>query len=268
MVKPSKLDPPGKLPTHPVGGPKSFRKLHGAKATREVAILAALGLWLAWSTPGNAEIIVGITGGIVISGDQDLTFESRDRVNVVTARNVDESLGPIGGATITAWGDRSLLRYIALQGDLLYWYMEATPALTPPAPRFTVGQHRYGFFLSPLVRLPIYPSFGRFSAQLEGDTFAYTGAGMGAVSTSVEHGNTGGWEIGLQLLGGISIPVTSNLRFRVEGRYLLTADLDSQPRGPQDAWVVNTSGTPTKFRLDSHHDTRFYPVLFGLDWRF
>jgi len=232
---------------------------------RKVSILAALGLWLVSSTPGNAEIIVGITGGIVISGDQDLTFEDRTRLNVVTARNVDESLGPIVGATISAWGDRSLLRYVALQGDLLYWYMEATPALTPPAPRFTVGQHRYAFFLSPLVRLPIYPSFGRFSSQLEGDTFAYTGAGIGAVSTSVEHGNTGGWERGFQLLGGISIPVTSNLRFRLEGRYLLTADLDSQPR---DRWVVNTSGTPTKFRLDSHHDTRFYPVLFGLDWRF
>lgn len=235
---------------------------------RKVGILMALGLWLASSAPGNAEIIVGVTGGVVISGDQDLGFERHHDgtpLNDLTQTDVDESLGPMVGTTVTAWGNRSILRYVALQADLLYWYMEAKPAPTPPAPRFTVGQHRTAFFLSALARLPIYPSLGRFSSPPGSETFAYTGAGIGAVATSVEHGNKWGLETGFQLLGGISIPVISNLRLRLEGRYLLAADSNSDPR---EGWSVNTSGIPAGFRLNPHRDTRFYPVLFGLDWRF
>ena len=233
-----------------------------------VGVLLALGFLVVFSTPARAEVVVGLNGGVVIPGGQDLTFKEHSAtgtlLNSLSTSDVDETLGPIVGAAVTVWGNEGLLRYFALQLDTLYWYMEAKPAPTPPAPRFTVGQHRTAIFLSALGRLPIYPSVGRFSPQAGSDTFAYVGVGAGPVYTAVQHGQNE-WDAGFQLLGGVAIPLTSKLQLRVESRYLLASDADSPP---EPGWRVDTSGTPTAFRLGPHRDTRFIPVIFGLDWRF
>jgi hypothetical protein len=236
---------------------------------RTVGVLLVFGFVIAFSAPAGAELVVGLSGGVVIPGDQDLTFKehsaSGSLLNSVSTSDVDETFGPIVGAAVTVWGDQGVLRYFALQGEALYWYMEAKPAPIPPAPRFTVGQHRTAIFLSALGRLPVYPSLGRFSSEKSGsDTFAYLGVGAGPVYTSVQHGQKE-WDAGFQLLGGVAIPLMSRLQLRVESRYLLASDADSSP---EPGWRVDTSGTSGAFRLGRHRDTRFIPVLFGLDWRF
>jgi len=236
------------------------------------AATLVLGLWLGWSGPAASEVMTGLTTGIVVPGQQDLVFKEyppggrRPLADPTTTNDVTESLGPLVGATITAWGDWPVLRYFAVQLDPIYWAMSARGADSPPAPRFTVHQQRAAFYLSALGRLPLWPLLGRFSEEPGKDTFAYLGAGIGAVHSSVTHG-TSAWGAGYQLLGGASIPLTGHLRLRLETRYLLAADADTTPRdGP--GWRVSTSGTHVRFSVDRVHDTRFFPVLLGVDWRF
>jgi len=231
-----------------------------------------LALWLGSSAPAAAEIMLGLTGGLVIPGDQDLVFQeypedggfpATDRV--IGQKDVDESLGPLVGATVTAWGDWSFLRYFALQLEPMYWSMQAKGAPSPPAPRFTVHEQRVAVFFSVLARLPVYPEPGRFSGTGR-DSFAYLGAGLGPVHSSVSHGASS-WDLGYQLLAGVSIPVVSKLRVRLEGRYILAADVDTISRD-SPGWRVDTSGFRRGFTPNRYTDTQFIPLLVGVDWRF
>ncbi len=237
---------------------------------RKLALAVALVLSLGAAIPASAELTLGFTGGVVIPNHQDLVFKEYPQGGgpagtVIGQDAVDESLGPLAGFTATAWGDSSFLQYFAFQLDTLYWYVRSQPSPTPPAPRFTVDQHRVGVLFSALARVPIYPDPGRFS-RAGGDTFAYLGAGMGPVYSSVSHGASD-WDLGFQFVAGISVPLVSKLRLRVEGRWLFTADVDTTPRdGP--GWRVDVSGNYGPKPFGKHHDTTFYPVLVGLDWAF
>jgi hypothetical protein len=238
---------------------------------RKGAAILVVGLWLVWSRPAASEVLTGLTTGVVVSGQQNLVFKEYPsdggRPNrIFTPNHVTESLGPLVGATITAWGDWPTLRYFGAQFDPIYWAMSAKGANSPPAPHFTVQQQRAALYLSPLGRLPLWPFLGRFSEEPGKDTFGYLGAGVGGVHSSVTHGASA-WGRGYQLLGGVSIPLTGHLRLRLESRYLLGRDVDTTPRdGP--GWRVNTSGTHVQFTVNRHLDTRFHPVLLGVDWRF
>ena len=238
--------------------------------TRLILLLLALGFSPA--SLASAEIIVGLNGGIVIPGDQDLAFKEYATDSGLARRvdtdNVRESVGPLVGVSVTGWGDWSFLRYFALQLETMYWYVEVEPATPiPPAPRFTIGEQRVGFLGSVLGRLPLYPLFGRFSPEKGRDTFAYLGVGAGAVYSTVTHGSHD-WGWGYQLLGGISVPIVSRLRLRLEGRYILTGDVDTATGDRLVGWKVDTSGTPTRLRKNETVDTRFMPIIVGLDWRF
>ena len=105
------------------------------------------------------------------------------------------------------------------------------------------------------------------SAPAGAEERARSTAALPVLYSSVTHG-THVWGQGYQLLGGISIPVASTLRLRLESRYLLTGDVDTSTRDRLLGWKVDTSGTPTKFRKNETEDTRFYPIILGLDWRF
>lgn len=234
--------------------------------------LLALGFWLASSAPASAEIIAGLSGGVALSGDQDLAFKEYGSDHRLVRRNdtdnVNEYVGPFVSANVTGWGEWSFLRYLALQLETMYWHVDVKPGIpVTPAPRFTIGEHRTGVLVNALGRLPLYPLLGRFSPDKGSDTFAYLGAGAGAVYSSVTHGSQN-WGWGYQLLGGISVPIVSQLRLRIEGRYLLTGDVDTSTRDKLVGWKVDTSGTPTKFRKNEAEDTRFFPITIGLDWRF
>jgi hypothetical protein len=225
--------------------------------------------WLFASTPAAAEILVGINGGFVIPGDQDLVFKEYpsgggEAKQIVAQDKVSESIGPIVGLQATGWGGWSFLRYFGVQGDALYWYMHARGAPSPPAPHFTVGQNRLGLFGSLLARVPVYPLVGRFSQDIGSDWFVYGGAGIGPVYSTASHGSSD-WGLDYQFFGGISVPLFSHLRLRVEGRWIATGDVDTTPKdGP--GWRVDVSGKHSS--LDPHRDSRFVPVIFGLDWRF
>ncbi|MFQ5915632.1 MAG: hypothetical protein ACE5JS_20875 [Nitrospinota bacterium] len=236
---------------------------------RKVWTLAVSSLLLcSLAAPTSAEFIGGLSAGIVLPGDQDLKFQQHSAggalLNRIEQRNVDESPGPFGGLSFTAWGDDGLLQYLALQVEGMHWYISADPAPAPPAPDFTVGQYRLAFFFSALGRLPLYPSLGRFSSSAKNVLFGFAGVGGGPIYTSIQHGNSE-WGLGFQLLGGFSIPVVSKLRIRLEARYILAPDADNPPR---EGWRVDTSGSPGEFRWNKHLDTRFIPVLIGFDWIF
>jgi len=234
--------------------------------------ILALAFSLASSAPASAEIIAGLSGGVVIPGDQDLAFKEYGTDHVLVRRtdtdNVKEYIGPFVSANVTGWGEWSLLRYFALQLETMYWHVDVKPGRpVAPAPRFTIGEHRTGILVNALGRLPLYPSFGRLASEKGSDTFAYLGAGAGAVYSSVTHGSQN-WGWGYQLLGGISVPIGSHLRLHLEGRYLRTGDVDTSTRDKLAGWKVDTSGTPTKLRRNETEDTRFFPIALGLDWRF
>lgn len=136
-------------------------------------VLGAIGLFA--STPAAAEILVGINGGFVIPGDQDLVFKEYSSGGgpnpnqKVSQDKVSESIGPIVGLQATGWGGWSFLRYFGVQTDALYWYMHARAEPSPPAPHFTVSQNRLAFFGSLLARVPVYPLVGRFSPDAGSD---------------------------------------------------------------------------------------------------
>src|SRR2546425_9833842 len=160
-------------------------------------------------------MLTGLTTGVVVPGQQDLVFKEypsdggRPLADPTTTDRVTESLGPLVGATITAWGDWPALRYFGVQLDPIYWVMSAKGTDTPPAPPFTVPQQPVAVFLSALGGLPLWPRLGRFSEEPEKDTFAYLRAGTGGVHSSVTH-RARKWAGGEQLLGGRSVPATGH----------------------------------------------------------
>jgi hypothetical protein len=234
--------------------------------------LVALSLALLLPAPAGAEIMVGANGGVVIPGSQDLSFRNYGADHQLTDRvdtdDVKESAGALVGASVGWWGDWSFLRYLGVQGEAVYWYMEAKPAtIIPPAPRYRIDQHRTALMGNLLARVPVFPTIGRFSSDKGADTFVYAGGGAGLVYSTVSHGSDD-WGWGYQLLGGISVPVTSNVRVRLEGRWMLTGDVDTSSRDKLVGWHADVSGTPTGFRRNEGFDTRFFPIILGVDWRF
>lgn len=240
---------------------------------RRPALLVVVGTWLLGGSPAAAEITVGINGGFVIPGDQDLSFKEYptdggqpSNSQIASQKRVTPSVGPLVGVQATAWAPWSFLRYFGLQGDALYWHTSAKGQPGPPAPNFTVSQDRIAFFGSLVARVPVYPELGTFSPEVGKDWFVYGGAGLGPAYGRVSHGSSD-WNPAYQFLGGISVPLYSQLRLRVEARYLVTSDVDTTPKdGP--GWRVDVSGTRSGLAPDRHKDTRFVPVIFGLDWRF
>jgi hypothetical protein len=112
--------------------------VYPARTMGPAAVFLALGLWLLWCSPAAAEITVGINGGWVIPGDQDLTFKEYPSdggwsigAENITARKIVESVGPIVGAQVTAWGNGGLLRHLGLQLEPLYWYVDTSGVPTP-----------------------------------------------------------------------------------------------------------------------------------------
>jgi hypothetical protein len=236
------------------------------------AIVLALGFWLTTPITAGAEILAGLTAGIVVPGDQDLAFKEYATDHTLVRRNdtdnVNEYVGPLVSGNVAGWGEWSFLRYLGLQLEAAYWHVDVKPgAEVTPAPRFTIGEHRTGIFVNALGRVPIFPSLGTFSSDKGNDTFAYLGAGTGAVYSSVTHGSHD-WGCGYQFFGGVSMPILSQLRLRLEARYLLSGDVDTKSRDGLVGWKVDTSGTPTKLRKNETVDTRFVPILVGMDWRF
>lgn len=213
--------------------------------------------------PTAAEVSVGLTGGVVFAGEQDLKLAEhgadRQRVSLTERRGVDPSPGALGGLTVTAWG--TPWPWLGVQLDALHWTTSATvdPGGTAGTATLTIDQTRTAVFASVLGRLVLDEARG---------TFAYGGLGGGLVRTRVSRGDE---EVGagLGLVGGVAVPVTPRIRLRVEVRYLVTPDVDASPR---TGLRVDTSGSPdgnaAHVVFGPHLDTQFFPLLVGLDWVF
>ncbi len=231
-------------------------------------------LTVAFPTYGKADVTVGLTGGLAIPGNQDLKFREHGangaEIQKVNQKDVDESLGSFVSLNVTKWGNRGNSRRYGLQLETMYWRTSVKPASVPSlpsVPTYTMDQHRVSGFINALSRLPLYPHLGRFPRKRKGRSrepvYAYAGLGAGVVYSNINHG-ADGWGPGLQLLGGVSIPLKSKFRFRLEGRFLLAPDVDSSPKA---GWTVDTSGSPTRWRIHPHLDSQFFLLQLGLDWR-
>jgi len=212
----------------------------------------------------SAELSVGITGGLVFSGDQDVKFKQfgpdGQLLSVSESRGVSASIGPVGGVTLAVWGD-DRWSHLGVQMDALYWTTsvdvdERTPE---PGSRLTIDQTRGALLLSLLGRLP----FGDPDSL-----FIYLGLGGGLVQSRVRHGDEDlGPAVGA--LGGIAIPLSSRLRLRVEMRYLITSDVEARPRpGLRVETSGSSRGNGGRLLFGPHLDTQFLPLLVGLDWLF
>ncbi len=231
---------------------------------RALAWTAAASLLLAFApVSAAAEVSVGLTGGVVFAGEQDIKLAEygadRQRVSLTERRGADASPGPLGGLTITAWETR--WPWLGVQLDALRWTTSATvdPGGTAGAATLTIDQTRTAVFASVLGRLVLDEARG---------AFAYGGLGGGLVRSRVTRGDE---EIGagFGLVGGVAVPLTPRLRLRVEVRYLVTPDVDASPRA---GLRVDTSGSAdgnaAHVVFGPHLDTQFFPLLVGLDWVF
>jgi hypothetical protein len=205
-----------------------------------------------------------------ISGDQDLKFKAYDShgelTHVYVTDNIHESISVLNNVKISAWGDRDVWQYLGVRFEASSWSLTTEvkdPAYKKSLPFTSVTQERSSLLLNVLGRLPV-SGFGSGSL-IHRQTYLFGGVGGGSVYTNVQHGQQE-WRYGCQLLGGLSVPLSPSSRFRIEGRYVLARDADITE--PQPGWQVETSGTPTSFRLGRHWDTRFVGVMFGIDWRF
>src|SRR5205809_1019934 len=59
-------------------------------------------LIVAPTTPGRGESSVGVTGGLTLSGDQDVKIVE-PRVGSTESHDVTAALGPVGGTTASLW---------------------------------------------------------------------------------------------------------------------------------------------------------------------
>src|SRR3989442_8045082 len=120
--------------------------------------------------PVCAEPSVGLTGGLTLSGDQDVTLVNRGEG--VESRDVSAAVGPVGGMTGTLW-----LGHFGLQLDGLYWRTSAPARLPGSLKTLQVSQDR-GAMLTSLM--------GRVFLDESGRTFAYGGGGGGPGALGVE----------------------------------------------------------------------------------
>lgn len=223
--------------------------------------LSALALALALTfapLPAAAELSLGLTGGLALPGDQDLTlkrFGSGGQLLQTDRPDSDVAAGPLGGLTLTWWPSRQ--HRWGLQLDALGWTTTASLDAAPAdAPR-EVHQRRVALLASLLGRLRLGAPDG---------AFLYGGVSGGLVATRLDPGDRDlGPAVGL--LGGLALPLTDHLRLRLEARYLLAPDADASPR---PGWQAESSGTPSaasgRALFGPHLDTRFLPIAIGLDW--
>src|SRR3989442_12394478 len=81
-------------------------------------------LVVAPTTPGRGESSLGVTGGLTLSGDQDVKL-AEPRVGSTESHDVRTALGPVGGTTASLW-----LTHFGLQVDALYCG-PSTPGVRP-----------------------------------------------------------------------------------------------------------------------------------------
>src|SRR5262249_62298721 len=94
-------------------------------------------LVVAPASPARGESSVGDTGGVTLSGDQDVNLV-QPRVGSTEAHDVSAAPWPVGGTTASLW-----LTHFGLQVDGLSWATSGPGAL-PPSLKTVRLNHRPG----------------------------------------------------------------------------------------------------------------------------
>lgn len=224
-----------------------------------VVLTLALALALAaCPIPAAAEMSLGLTGGASLPDLQNTVLKrfGPDGQQLHYERpDTDVDAGPFVGLTATWWA--SPRAFWGVQLDALYWTTATSLSKTPPDAFREFTQTRAALFASLLMRLRL--------GDLD-DAFLYGGLGGGLVATRL---STGERDLGpgAGLVGGIAFPLNRSLRLRLETRYLITSDVEADPK---TGWRPETSGVKTlpgqRFLFGPHFDTGFFTLGIGLDW--
>jgi hypothetical protein len=216
------------------------------------------------STAARAQDEGGFVGGYAFAGRQDLTIERRSSpegsvMSVTREPDLPVDGGGAWGLTFTHWAASHPSFGFTI--DALYWTSSLEmrgldPARTPRILR----QQRIGLF----------PAFtGRFPLDAARGIFMFGGIGAGIVDSRLERGDQR-IGTGLSLTTGLSFPlVREKLIARFEARYLITHDFDSDDSTNQNLEFSGSKSWMTDRRLfGPHQDTRSFPILLGISWRF
>jgi hypothetical protein len=203
----------------------------------------------------RGESSVGVTGGVTLSGDQDVKLV-QPGVGSTESNDVRAAPGPVGGGTASLW-----LTHFGLQVDGLYWGTSTPGVLPRSLKKVRIDQDR-GAVLGSFT--------GRVFLGEPGDTFAYGGLGCGLVAIGVHPPGQTNVVPGFGALLGVALPMTSRLRLRAEARYLVTHDnIDPRNARGLSAEVSGSRGpNPGRAVFGPHFDTEFVPFLIGLDYVF
>ena len=227
--------------------------------TRLLAVVLLLG-----PAAARAQVEVGVVGGLAFAGRQDLTIERRSSpegtvMSVTREADLPVDEGAAWGLTFTSWARKH--PSFGLTIDALYWTNSLEMHGLDPArtPRI-LHQQRFGLF----------PSFtGRISLDADRGIFVFGAVGAGIVDSRLVGGDQR-IGAGFSLATGLSFPIVrEKLIGRVEARYLITHDFDSDDSTNQNLEFSGSRSWMTDRRVfGPHQDSRFFPILFGLSWRF
>ena len=212
----------------------------------------------------RAQTEVGVVGGLAFAGRQDLTIERRNSpegtvMSVTREADLPVDEGAAWGVTFTRWARKDPT--FGLTIDALYWTSSLEMHGLDPArtPRI-LHQQRFGLF----------PSFtGRIALVADRGVFLFGAVGAGIVDSRLVGGDQR-MGAGFSLATGLSFPlVREKVIGRVEARYLIAHDFDSDDSTNQNLEFSGSRSWMTDRRVfGPHQDSRFFPILFGISWRF
>lgn len=223
-------------------------------------VVTALVVGTADAVCGQSE--VGVVGGVAFAGRQDLTIEERASPEGAVLNVVQEPRLPV--ARGAAWG-LSFVRWTAGHPhlgwaiDALYWRNSLVMAGVGDVPaRRTLREERYALVPSLAVR-----------TQVGEGPFLFATIGAGVVDSRLIGGDQR-IGFGMSAAVGGEVPVVRDRVFlRLEARYLITHDFDSDDGNDQNLEFSGSPSWTTARRVfGGHQDTRFLPVLVGIFWRF
>ena len=238
--------------------------MRSRRARTAAAYAFAVLLTVATRGSAQAQVELGVVGGTAFAGRQDLTIEERvspeGRVfNVVQEPKRPVDRGVALGVSFVHWTASHPRLGLAI--DALYWRDSFVMMGVGTAPaRETLHQERYALIASLAVRLPADP---------RGGPFLFGTIGAGAVDSRLIGGDQR-IGFGLSAATGGEIPVVGDsILLRLEVRYLITHDFDSDDSNDQNLEFSGSPSWTTGRRVfGGHQDTRFLPILAGVFWRF
>ena len=216
------------------------------------------------------DVSVGFGVGAVVPGAQDLKFKRYGPGDVLTdflfSDDIDASTDHLETIDATAWKTRGALDGFGVRVEAARWSTRATAksfvdrlGTSVAAPPFrSVGEEHVGLFATVAHRW----SLSKGNAA-EDSPYVFVGLGYGEVYSRVTHGDQL-WALAFESYAGVAFPISPGIRFRIEGMFLITHDVDVSVASTD--WAVDTSGK----HLWGHStfDTRFYAVTVGFEFRF